>query len=165
MFQRPIVKTIQTVLRESDIGRNFFKSVATPNTLRNILNQAYGYERTSKSVDDECIKTILEPGLQPGAAEVFLDFISYSGGPLPEELLPKVTCPVRFLWGVNDPWEPMSQAKELYFGDTPGVNRFSCVDEFVELQGAGHCPMDQVPAAVNAEILRFLREKINVQTM
>jgi pimeloyl-ACP methyl ester carboxylesterase len=40
-FQRPVVNAIQTVLRETDIGRSFFKSVATPNTLRNILNQVF----------------------------------------------------------------------------------------------------------------------------
>lgn len=161
IFQKPIVKAIQTILRETDIGKNFFKSVATPTTVKNILNQAYGYQGSSKSVSDEIVELILQPGLLPGAAEVFLDFISYSGGPLPEELLPKVRCPVRFLWGVNDPWEPIDQAKALYFGDKPGVNRFECVDEFVELVDGGHCPMDQIPEKVNAEILRFLREKVN----
>ena len=161
MFQRPVVKAIQTILRETDIGKNFFKTVATPTTVRNILNQAYGYQGTSKSVSDEIVESILQPGLLPGAVEVFLDFISYSGGPLPEELLPKVKCPVRFLWGVKDPWEPINQAKLLYFGDKPGVNRFECVDEFVELEKGGHCPMDQIPDEVNAEILRFLQEKVN----
>lgn len=39
---------------------------------------------------DELVKIILEPGMEPGAAEVFLEFICYSDGPLPEELLPLV---------------------------------------------------------------------------
>lgn len=39
---------------------------------------------------DELVQIILSPGLEPGAAEVFLEFICYSGGPLPEELLPRV---------------------------------------------------------------------------
>jgi hypothetical protein len=34
-----------------------------------------------------------------GAVDVFLDFICYSGGPLPEELLEKTTVPVSMLWG------------------------------------------------------------------
>jgi hypothetical protein len=42
---------------------------------------------------------ILAPGLLPGAVDVFLDFICYSGGPLPEELLEKCTVPVSMLWG------------------------------------------------------------------
>lgn len=36
------------------------------------------------------VKIILEPGLDPGAVDVFLEFICYSGGPLPEDLLPQV---------------------------------------------------------------------------
>ena len=39
---------------------------------------------------DELVEKILLPGLQPGAVDVFLEFICYSDGPLPEELLPKV---------------------------------------------------------------------------
>ena len=39
---------------------------------------------------DELVQIILQPGLDPGAVDVFLEFICYSGGPLPEELLPLV---------------------------------------------------------------------------
>lgn len=42
---------------------------------------------------------ILSPGLRPGAVDVFLDFISYSGGPLPEDLLAQCRVPVSMLWG------------------------------------------------------------------
>lgn len=58
---------------------------------------------------------------------MFLDFISYSGGPLPEELLPRVSCPVSILWGEADPWEPI--AKGRAYGD------FEAVEEFVALPG------------------------------
>ena len=37
--------------------------------------------------------------MQPGAASVFLDFISYSDGPLPDELLEACKRPVSILWG------------------------------------------------------------------
>lgn len=50
------------------------------------------------------VEKILKPGLQPGAADVFLDFLSYSSGPLPEEQLAAVTVPVSMLWGDKDPW-------------------------------------------------------------
>lgn len=39
---------------------------------------------------DELVQAILLPGLEPGAVDVFLEFICYSDGPLPEELLPQV---------------------------------------------------------------------------
>lgn len=64
--------------------------------MRNILREAYGRK---DAVTDELVQKILAPGLLPGAVDVFLDFISYSGGPLPEELLDRTTVPVSILWG------------------------------------------------------------------
>lgn len=46
---------------------------------------------------EELVQKILQPGLEPGAADIFLEFICYSGGPLPEELLPQVTVSFRKL--------------------------------------------------------------------
>ena len=85
-----------------------YTKVAKPDVIKTILSQAY-----AAPVDDEVVDIILKPGLEPGADEVFLDFISYSGGPLPEELLAKTPCPVRILWGENDPWEPIDQGREF----------------------------------------------------
>lgn len=148
VLQRPVVSAIQTILRETPIGQSFFSSVAQPETVRAILRQAYS---DPESIDDETLDIILKPGLLPGASNVFLDFISYSDGPLPEDMLPQIECPVRFLWGERDPWEPIAMGRAAYSG-------FPCVDSFVPLAGAGHCPMDQVPDRVNAEILSYLRK-------
>lgn len=52
--------------------------------MKSVLQQCYG---DPAAVTDELVEAILTPGLQPGAVDVFLDFISYSSGPLPEELL------------------------------------------------------------------------------
>jgi len=56
-------------------------------SVKNVLRQCYG---DKDAVTDELVDCILKPGLQPGAVDVFLDFISYSGGPLPEELIEQV---------------------------------------------------------------------------
>ena len=76
---------------------------------------------------------------------------NYSTGPLPEELLAQVNCPVSILWGEKDPWEPLELGRATFAG-------FPCVRDFTVLPGGGHCPMDQVPGAVNENVLRFLRE-------
>ena len=54
-----------------------------------ILIKFQCYHDTS-AVTDELVQFILQPGLDPGAVDVFLEFICYSGGPLPEDLLPMV---------------------------------------------------------------------------
>lgn len=139
---RPLVSVLQSVLRDTPIGAQFFNNLLNQRTIKNILTQAY-----ASNVDDETVEIILRPGFEDGAAEVFLDFIADSGGPLPEELLEKLedtNIPVRILWGKDDPWEPITLGRELA--------KFGCVDEFIELPGAGHCPMDQIPDVFNAEI-------------
>ncbi|CAL8471802.1 g11344 [Coccomyxa elongata] len=144
-WQRPLVSSFQRLLRETQLGQWFFSAVAKPQNVKSILQECYG---DAEAVTDELVDFILKPGLQPGAVDVFLDFISYSGGPLPEELLPEISCPVSILWGELDPWEPIEKGR--------AYGNFDCVDEFVALPGVGHCPMDEAPNLVNPKILAFV---------
>jgi len=147
---KPFIKLLQTTLRTTDVGRKFFGNVARAETVKSVLREAYG---DPTAVTDELVECILKPGLQPGAAEVFLDFISYSGGPLPEDLLPQIDggkTPVRILWGQKDPWEVVTEGRK--YGAYP------CVDRFIELPGVGHCPMDEAPDLVNPLLLEFVND-------
>lgn len=144
-WQRPLVAAFQRLLRDTPLGEAFFASVAQPNTVRNILRQAYGVK---EAVTDELIDLILTPGLQAGAARVFLDFISFSQGPLPERLMEKLpaSVPLSIVWGKEDPWENVDEGRKLF-------SRYA--EEFVELPGVGHCPMDEAPERVNPLIAAF----------
>lgn len=113
--------------------------------MKNALSQAY---HNKDKVTDELVDAILKPGLEEGATDVFLDFISYSGGPLPEDLLPQVTAPVFIGWGEKDPWEPIELGRA--YGDFP------CVREFRVLPNLGHCPMDEGPQIVNPYIVEMV---------
>lgn len=104
-WQRPLVAALQRTLRETALGPWFFSLIATPEAVRSVLRQCYA---NPAAVTDELVDIILRPGLEPGAAQVFLDFISYSSGPLPEQQLVvramclragRVLCPSGTLWG------------------------------------------------------------------
>eukprot|EP00268_Persea_americana_P034426 TRINITY_DN3403_c1_g1_i3.p1 TRINITY_DN3403_c1_g1~~TRINITY_DN3403_c1_g1_i3.p1 ORF type:complete len:427 (-),score=81.19 TRINITY_DN3403_c1_g1_i3:749-1915(-) len=144
-YGRPIIKSFQNLLRNTAVGKFFYKAVATPKSVRSILCQCY--HDTSK-VTDELVEKILLPGLEPGAVDIFLDFICYSDGPLPEELLPKVKCPVLVGWGDKDPWEPIELGKA--YGD------FDSVEDFIILPNVGHCPQDEAPELVNPLVESFV---------
>lgn len=105
------------------------------------------YHDTSQ-VTEELVQKILNPGLEPGAAEVFLEFICYSDGPLPEELLPQVKCPVLIAWGDKDPWEPIELGRNY--------GNFDSVEDFVVLPNVGHCPQDEAPQLVNPLVESFV---------
>jgi pimeloyl-ACP methyl ester carboxylesterase len=115
------------------------------------------------------LQAILNPGKTENAPRVFLDFISYSAGPLPEEQLeilssseyltsegtPKI--PVSILWGDKDPWEPVAEGR--------CYEKFGCVDEFKVLNGAGHCPQDEAPQLVNPLVVDFVQRYAGVGAM
>lgn len=150
-YLRPLVKAFQNTLRSTDLGKRFFKAVATPQAVRRILCECY---HDHSAVTDELVQKILLPGLEPGAVDVFLDFICYSGGPLPEEMLPDVKCPVLIGWGEKDPWERVELGR-LY-------ESFECVEDFIVLPNVGHCPQDEAPHLVNPLIEQFVHRNTSV---
>ncbi|KAJ4844544.1 hypothetical protein Tsubulata_034708 [Turnera subulata] len=131
-FGRPFIRSFQNLLRNTAVGKFFFKSVATTDSVRSILCQCY---HDTSQVSDELVKYILLPGLEPGAVDVFLEFICYSGGPLPEELLPLVKCPVLIAWGDKDPWEPLELGR--------AYGKYDPVEDFIVLPNVGHCPQSR----------------------
>lgn len=144
-YGKPLIRSFQNLLRNTPLGKFFFKSVATPQSVKNILCQCY-YD--TSQVTDELVESILQPGLQPGAVDVFLEFICYSGGPLPEELIPQVKCPVLVVWGDKDPWEPIELGR--------AYGNFDAVEDFVVLPDVGHCPQDEAPHLVNQVVESFV---------
>lgn len=147
-YRRLGTPLLQQVLRWQPVAQLFFQQLIKPSTVRKILLQAY---RHPEVVTDELVDLLLAPACDPGAMEVFVAFTSYSQGPLPEDLLAVLPCPALLLWGSEDPWEPMELGQELA--------AFACVEEFVPLEGAGHCPQDEVPEVVNPILANWMRGK------
>lgn len=128
----------QTLLGIRPLGHFFFSRLARPRVIRNVLKQAYSREA---AVDDELVNLLLMPAQDPGAADVFLAFVRYSQGPLPEDLLPQLSCPALLIWGAADPWEPIELGRDLA--------NYPAVQDFIALEGVGHCPQDEAPELVN----------------
>ena len=144
-YRRVGANAMQRVLTNKAIGSFFFQQVAKPNTVKNILLQAY---HRSEAVTDELVELLLKPAQDQGAAEVFLAFTGYSQGPLPEDLLPRLTCPTILLWGDKDPWEKIEIGQEWA--------NYPTVDQFIPLEGVGHCPQDEAPELVNPILEEFI---------
>jgi pimeloyl-ACP methyl ester carboxylesterase len=136
---------LQSVLGVKAIGGLFFRQLAQRQVVRKILLQAY---YRSAAVTEELIDILMAPASDPGAADVFLTFTAYSSGPLPEDLLPQLSCPAIAIWGAADPWEPIDLGRQLM--------NVSTVQEFVELPNVGHCPQDEAPELVNPILQRWI---------
>lgn len=144
---RPLTRAVQAALRR--YGRPLFDALATAPTVKAILKTPYSDEA---QVTDELVDVLLAPLLQPGAADVVFDTLSYSAGPLPEQQLAdaRLAAPVWVCWGEDDPWTPPARVRAL--------ERFAAVRRVVPLAGVGHCPHDEAPARVNPLIAEFVRE-------
>lgn len=137
-YRRLFAPLVQSLLGINWIGQLFFKQLAQPQVVRRVLLQAYHHP---EAVTDELVELLLTPAADLGAADVFLAFTRYSSGPLAEDLLPLLSCPVIILWGTEDPWEPLELGREL--------GKFPQVEKFIPLAGLGHCPQDEAPEIVN----------------
>ncbi|CTQ51253.1 alpha/beta fold hydrolase [Jannaschia donghaensis] len=61
----------------------------------------------------------------------------------------EVRCPVKIIWGEDDPWIPLERGRALH--------RLMPEAEFTMISGAGHMPQLEKAAAVLQEVLDFLR--------
>jgi pimeloyl-ACP methyl ester carboxylesterase len=148
-YKRIGAPILQSVLQNKPIGNWFFRNLAQPKTVKNILLQAYG---NPDAVTDELVDYLMAPARDPGAADVFLAFTAYSQGPLAEDLLPQLQCGAIVLWGTADPWEPIALGREF--------EQYPMVEQFIPLEGAGHCPQDEVPELVNPILRDWILEKL-----
>lgn len=135
----------QALLGVRPLGYFFFSRLARPKFIRNVLQQAYGRK---EAVTDELVNCLIEPAKDEGAADVFLAFVRYSQGPLAEDLLPQVQCPVLIMWGQADPWEPIELGR--------AYAEYPTVEDFIELPGVGHCPQDEAPELVNPALRNWV---------
>ncbi|MDJ0533686.1 MAG: alpha/beta fold hydrolase [Xenococcaceae cyanobacterium MO_207.B15] len=136
---------LQKLLANRIIGNLFFKQLAKPDVVKKILLQAY---KRPEAVTNELIDILMTPAKDLGAADVFCAFTRYSQGALPEDLLPRLTCPTILLWGTEDPWEPIALGRELA--------KIPTVDQFIPLEGLGHCPQDEAPEIVNPILQQWI---------
>lgn len=150
-IRRNSAPIFQQVLGVRAIGHFFFQRLAQPKVIRRILTQAYARK---EAVTDELVNLLIAPARDPGAADVFLAFIRYDQGPLAEDLLPQLTCPVLCLWGAEDPWEPLELGRAF--------TKYPAVKEFIALEGVGHCPQDEAPELVNPAIAQWIAQQHSV---
>ncbi len=135
-------------------GTIVFNSIRRKSQIRRTLYQVY---RRREAVTEELVEMLYAPSCEPGAQQVFAAILTAPPGDSPEELLPAVTVPLLVIWGADDPWTPITGAKIYEQARAEGKDI-----EIIPIENAGHCPHDEVPEVVNAEIINWLQVKVRV---
>lgn len=150
---RLVMGAFTKLVSSETVGGFLFNQVRRKPRLRNTLRQVY-HDQTA--ITDELIDILYQPSCQEGAQKVFASILTAPPGPRPEDLLPRITQPLLVLWGEADPWTPIAGARAY---QAAVDNRI----KFVPIPNTGHCPHDERPAVVNAEILKWLKEEWDIQ--
>jgi len=134
--------------------RLIFENLRRPGVIKSTLQQVY---IDPTNVDDYLIESIRRPSLDPGAFQVFRKVFQARGlkGKPIDELFKELQAPLLLLWGDSDPWLRNAKAKQDKF--RVFAQKASLEVKEVLLK-AGHCPHDEVPDRVNAEMLAWLKE-------
>ena len=147
---RPLLKTM---VRQRWLSTALFRNAARPGVIRSVLKQAYP---SGANVDDALVELLFKPTQRHGAAEAFRGFINLFDDYLAPQLMENLTIPVDLIWGEQDPWEPIDEARR--WSDSIG-----CVRSLSVINEAGHCPHDEAPDPVNRALLQALRPLLPAQ--
>lgn len=157
-LQMPIVKQVLKFLRSR--GKGLYNIATQRNCIKNMLKEPYN---NIDAIDDDLVTALMEPLNLPNAADVVFDELSYTEGPLFEQLLQdindKPSSRRKHVWvcyGENDPWLSPKRVESLI--TTPFQDgHLPVVDKVISIEKAGHCPQDERPEITNPIILDFLR--------
>lgn len=141
---------LMKMLSYRPLGAFFLNSLARPDQLRRVLYKAYEVE---EAIDEELVNILSRPAYTNGALDVFLAFIMYDDGPIPEDFLPVLSQPSMIIWGEEDRFEPIELGEAL--------RHYSIVDQFVSLPDVGHCAHDELPEKCNTLISEFVQTNID----
>ena len=142
---RPLLKTL---VGQRWLSTALFRNAARPSVIRSVLKQAYP---SGANVDDALVDLLYEPTQRPGAAEAFRGFINLFDDHLAPDLLQQLDVPVHLIWGENDPWEPLPEARRW-------ASAFPASQSLPVVPGGGHCPHDERPEMVNPHLVQVLHQ-------
>lgn len=107
-----------------------------------------------EAVDDALVDLIYKPSCSPTALDVFVSVITGPPGPKPWDLIPNISGPMLVLWGDKDTFTPADGPVGRFFQELPSQRPDTA---FHFLTDVGHCPHDDRPELVHAQLLPWLQ--------
>ena len=144
-FLRPVIKTL---VSKRMISNTLFERAANPATIKQILKKAYP---SGNNIDKELIEILYNPSQRKNSKEAFRGFINLFDDYLATDLFDKVDAPIQLIWGENDPWESLSEARS-WKATYKNIKRLDIIKK------VGHCPHDENPEETNNLICKFIQD-------
>lgn len=133
------------------VGRHVNAFQGLPPHIHKAIVIAYIKGALVNDIPAEDVDALVVPWLSEDGAASFYRQFAQADERYTEEveaLFGEVRCPVKILWGEDDPWIPLDRGKALH--------QLMPKAEFTTIPGAGHMPQLERKDAVLKEILEFL---------
>ena len=138
---------LKAMVRQRWLSTALLRNAPVP-LIRSVPKQAYP---SGQNVDDGLTCSI---NPQDGKSRRSLPrFINLFDDHLAPNLMQNLDIPVHLIWGEQDPWEPLPEARRW-------KEQFNCVQSLDVIAKAGHCPHDEHPEAVNALLSKAIAERV-----
>ena len=133
------------------VGRHVDAFQGLPPHIHKAVVAAYIKGALVNEIPEEDFDALVAPWLTEAGAPSFYRQFAQADERYTEEVEPlfsDVRCPVKIVWGEDDPWIPLERGAALH-------QRMSKA-EFATIPGAGHMPQLEKSEAVLREVLGFL---------
>ena len=133
------------------VGRHVDAFNGLPSHIHKAIVEAYIKGALAGPIDNDDFRTLVAPWLDADGAASFYRQFAQADEKFTAEVEPmfgEIRCPVRILWGEDDPWIPLARGKALH-------NLISSAD-FIPMPEVGHLPQLEAPETVLGHLSDFL---------
>jgi pimeloyl-ACP methyl ester carboxylesterase len=134
-------KLVRSLLSQKWLMFLVFQNTRRKSVIRKTLEKVY-VDRSA--VTDRLVDEIFRPSCDRGAFQVFASIFSTPQGEKVDRLLEQLQRPLLMIWGEGDPWMNVRDRGAKFRQYYPQLTE--------QYLNAGHCPHDEVPDEVNAQI-------------
>ncbi|GFE52314.1 alpha/beta hydrolase [Roseobacter cerasinus] len=134
------------------VGRHVEAFQGLPSHIHKAIVEAYIQGALVNDVPVEDFDALVAPWLSDDGSTSFYRQFAQADEKYTEEVeaqFGEVRCPVKIVWGENDPWIPLDRGKALH--------QLMSEAEFATIPGAGHMPQLEKTDSVLKEVLEFLK--------
>lgn len=132
------------------VGRHVDAFLGLPPHIHRAVVEAYIKGAIVNDIDHGDFEKLVEPWLSEEGRSSFYRQFAQADEKYTAEVEPlfaDIRCPVKIIWGKDDPWIPLERGKALH----ALIPRAS----FETLDGVGHLPQLEAPATVSKHLVRF----------
>ncbi|MBE9069747.1 alpha/beta hydrolase [Leptolyngbya cf. ectocarpi LEGE 11479] len=136
------------------VGRHIDAFLGLPTHIHRAIVRAYIEGALMNNIDDTDLEQLIEPWLSENGRKSFYRQFAQADERYTAEIEPlfgEVRCPVKIIWGRDDPWIPLQRGEALH----SLIHHAS----FKPLDNVGHLPQMEAPQMILEEFVNFLTDK------